>query len=152
MGYRNRWIVDNSLGSRYIFNNKMGINLSIRHYWDQVIYHDFGILRADGNVQIIGYQGLDKTNKPIFDQNVNIFNIDLQYTWRFAPGSDIIIVWKNQIFKQDDAFNYRYFRNVFNLIDAPQSNSLSVRIIYFMDYLKMFTQRTKTNTFKTEIK
>jgi len=37
------------------------------------------------------------------------------------------------------------------LIDAPQSNSLSVRIIYFMDYLKMFTQRTKTNTFKTEI-
>ncbi|MBK7879825.1 MAG: DUF5916 domain-containing protein [Saprospiraceae bacterium] len=151
MGYRNRWIVDNSLGSRYIFNNKMGINLSIRHYWDQVIYHNFGILREDGNVQIIGYQGLDKTNKPIFDQNVNIFNIDLQYTWRFAPGSDIIIVWKNQIFKQDDAFNYRYFRNVFNLIDAPQSNSISVRIIYFMDYLKMFTQRKKTNPFKTEI-
>ena len=151
IGTRNRWVVDNSFSTRYIFNNKMGINLIIRHYWDQVIYRNFGILTDEGNAQLIGYQGLDNSNQPIFNQNVNIFNIDLQYTWRFAPGSDLSIVWKNQIFNQDDAFDAAYFKNIGSLIDAPQSNSFSLRILYFLDYLYLVPHRRKSNSFYQEI-
>lgn len=141
VGHRNRIILDNSLTGRYIFNSVMGINMRIRHYWDKVRYQEYGALHSNGYPTIIPYKGIDEKGDPIFDRNVNIFNIDLQYNWRFAPGSDIIFVWKNQIFNSDKAYHRDYFSNLSGLFDALQTNSFSVRLLYFLDYLQVFPRK-----------
>src|SRR4029077_20707354 len=74
------------------------------------------------------------TNVDISHQNYNIFNIDAVYTWQFAPGSFINIVWKDQ---SEYAENVppQYFKNFGQTIEAPQNNNLSLKIIYYLDYL-----------------
>ena len=141
MGHRNRLIVENSVTGRYIFNSIMGVNVRIRHYWDKVKYQEFGTLAEDGYLDVLKYGGKSEQGEPIFDRNVNIFNIDLQYNWRFSPGSDVIFVWKNQIFNNDKAFHRDYFSNLSGLFDSVQTNSFSVRFLYFLDYLQVFPRR-----------
>lgn len=137
IGVRDRLVTDHSISARYIFNNLMGIDLRIRHYWDRVIYDHFGLLNQDGDLSRIEYNGLNENKRPVFDRNVNIFNIDLQYSWRFAPGSDVIVVWKNQITNTDEYYDRNYFRNLGGLFDAVQGNSISLRVLYFLDYQQM---------------
>jgi hypothetical protein len=36
------------------------------------------------------------------DLNTNFLNIDVMYTWRFAPGSELSLVWKNAIWSEGD--------------------------------------------------
>ncbi|MBK9256671.1 MAG: carbohydrate binding family 9 domain-containing protein [Saprospiraceae bacterium] len=141
MGVRDRLIIDNSITARYIFNNLMGINLRVRHYWDQVIYTSFGALTEKGDLSKLTYSGNNTDGKPIFDRNVNIFNIDLQYSWRFAPGSDIIFVWKNQILNSDENYARNYLQNLTGLFDSLQSNSISLRFLYFLDYQQIVARK-----------
>ncbi len=141
MGVRDRLIVENSLTSKFTFNSVMNINVRIRHYWDKVRYQSFGILSEEGYVDNIDFNGNDDASDPIYDRNVNIFNIDLQYNWRFAPGSDIIMVWKNQIFNSDKNYERDYFRNLGGLFDSVQTNNFSIRVLYFLDYLYLFPRK-----------
>ena len=140
-GNRNRLIVDNSITTRYIFNALIGINMRIRHYWDKVRYQQFGRLDKDGFVEVIPYSGLDANGDSIFDRNVNIFNIDFQCNWRFAPGSDVIFVWKNQISNSDKQYERDYLANLGGLFESLQTNSFSVRVLYFLDYLYVFPRK-----------
>jgi hypothetical protein len=140
-GNRNRLIVENSITTRFIFNAIMGINMRIRHYWDKVRYQQFGKLDDNGIVDVFDYDGLDVKGDPIFDRNVNIFNIDLHYNWRFAPGSDVIFVWKNQIFNSDKQYERDYLANLGGLFESTQTNSFSVRVLYFLDYLYVFPRK-----------
>ena len=81
------------------------------------------------------YNPNDYTNTANY--NVNYFNIDMVYTWQFALGSFVNIVWKNAIGSQDLRIADPYFKNLSNTLTAPQLNSLSVRVIYFLDYLSL---------------
>jgi hypothetical protein len=139
MGSRDRFIFDNSFSFKYTFTNAMGITLRIRHYWDNVKHGQFGKLQEDGRLEYLAYSGKDNMNQPFFDRNVNIFNIDLQYSWRFAPGSDLIFVWKNEIFNNDDHYNRTYFENLGSLLNTSQGNSFSIRMLYYLDYLSVFS-------------
>ncbi len=56
------------------------------------------------------------------------------FRWRFAPGGDIFVTWKDAILGSENSSSTDYFENVGNLLDQPQSNSLSIKIIYFLDY------------------
>ncbi len=134
-GRRNRTRVTNGFSTNYIFTSTMALTMRVRHYWDRVIYQSFAPLQEDGYLRTIAYDGRDENGTAIFDQNVNFFNVDLNYTWRFAPGSDIIFNWQNQIFTNNKALNDSYFQNLNSLFDANQSNSISLRVIYFLDYL-----------------
>ena len=141
-GNRNRLTIENAITGKYIFNAVMGMNLRIRHYWDKVLYQSFGKLNNGGYIQPISFDGLDKNKESIFNQNINIFNIDFQYNWRFAPGSDIIVVWKNYIFNSDKAFDRNWASNLSSLSNAYQENSISLRILYYLDYLYLTPKKT----------
>ncbi|MDQ3393377.1 MAG: DUF5916 domain-containing protein, partial [Bacteroidota bacterium] len=129
---RDRLTVENVLGLKYSFNNKSGITFRARHYWSKVNPKELFALQQDGSLQPYNYNGED-----IDYNNINFFNIDAVYTLQFAPGSFLHIVWKNSIFTSDEEFSSRYFRNADRTIAAPQNNNLSIKLLYFLDYLDM---------------
>jgi hypothetical protein len=57
------------------------------------------------------------------------------YTWQFAPGSFVNVVWKNSIFKSGNIIERDYFKNLGNTLDTDQNNNISLKVIYFLDYL-----------------
>lgn len=123
--------VENILSAKYSFTNKMGITFRARHYLSTVNNNEFFILKQDGSLKA------NPGFHPSVDQNVNFFNIDMVYSWQFAPGSFLNIVWKNatQYFSNDA--QTKYFDNLSNTIKSDNNNNLSVKVIYFLDYLTM---------------
>ncbi len=135
IGIRNRFIVENTFTIRWIFNHNIGINTRIRHYYDNVRHDRFGKLTTSGEPNIIAFDGKNSKGDYIFDRNINIFNIDMQMNWRFLPGSDMIFVWKNEIFSSGNREEINYFRNLSGLTDQVQNNNFSIRVLFFVDYL-----------------
>lgn len=129
---RKRNTVENVLNIKYNFNNKMGLSFRARHYWSNVANKEFYKLREDGYLNHI--PGGISSN---VDYNVNYFNIDMVYTWQFALGSFINVVWKDAISTFDQDTRTTYFKNIGNTLNANQQNSISIRIIYFLDYLNL---------------
>jgi hypothetical protein len=123
--------IENILGAKYNFNNKMGLNFRMRHYLSSITNKEFYSLRKDGK--------LDPKNSfnQHLDQNVNFFNIDMVYTWQFAPGSFLNVVWKNAVFHFTDAVEENYFKNFSNTLESDQNNNISIKVIYFLDYLQL---------------
>jgi hypothetical protein len=121
----------------------MGITADIRHYWSKVTYHnsatDFFLLQNDGSLQpVSNYSG-----NP--NQNYNDFYVNAVYTWQFAPGSFINIVWKNT--NPVDNFNrevkHGYFKNLDKTISQAHNNNISLKVLYFLDYLDLKKNKRK---------
>lgn len=128
---RDRLTVENTLNAKYNFNNKMGISLRTRHYWSKVENKEFYNLQKDGAIVTTTNLGSQ------YNYNINFFNVDMVYTWQFALGSFVNIVWKNIIQTADDNFDKNYFYNAGKVVTAAQQNNISVKVIYFLDYLKL---------------
>jgi hypothetical protein len=131
-GLRNLNTVTSTLSGTYIFTNRMGLSLRVRHYWSEVSYKDYFILLENGGLAHYDYTG----NANI---SFNAFNIDLIYTWQFLPGSELSIAWKNSILSSGTALYGSYIEDVDHMFDAPVSNSLSAKLIWYFDagqYLK----------------
>ena len=127
IGLRDRGTLINTLTGSYVFNHNTSLNLTFRHYWSTVKYNEYGALRDDGYLDPTSY---DK-NK---DVNYNSWNIDLNFTWWFAPGSQMTFLYRNVIQSTTGMITGSYFENVEELFAQPQQNNLSLRIIYFLDY------------------
>jgi hypothetical protein len=126
---RDRHTVENVFKAKYNFNNKSGITFRARHYWSKVKNKEFFILNTDGSLSP------DPSYANINHQNFNSFNIDMVYTLQFAPGSFINLVWKNAIYTNDADIQYKYFKNLDRTIGSPQNNSISLKILYYLDYV-----------------
>ena len=135
-GLRDVNTVTNALTGSYIFNNKMSLSLRARHYWSKAEYHRFFRLGSNGELVNDAYpEGYFAENeKPTHNINFNTFNIDMVYSWWFAPGSEISIVWKNAILESQGDIVPRYHENFTRTITGPQTNSLSIKVLYFIDY------------------
>lgn len=129
-GRRNRKTVETSFRANYTFNANMTLGFRMRHYWSNVAYQRFHQLNKDGKLIDTNYQGEH-------DNDFDAFNIDLVYRWRFAPGSDIFVVWKNSLFSESAEIAPDYFRNLDGLFQSPQDNSVSIKVIYFLDYASL---------------
>jgi hypothetical protein len=127
---RNLKTIENIFSAKYNFNNRSGITFRTRHYWSKVKVKQLYDLNDDGTLAPTKH--LDRS---IEHKNLNIFNVDAVYTWQFAPGSFINIVWKDESVIGDDNIKYTYLKNLDNTIASPQNNNLSFKIIYYLDYL-----------------
>jgi hypothetical protein len=119
----------NTLEGRYIFTEKASLMLNLRHYWSTVRYLSYFTLNPDGSLATYD-AGLERA-----DINFNFFTLNLSYQWIFAPGSEISIVWKNTINTESNLIETRYFRNVSDTFKNPQTNSFSIKVLYYLDYL-----------------
>ncbi|TCZ74574.1 DUF5916 domain-containing protein [Flaviaesturariibacter aridisoli] len=129
---RNRNTIENTFSVKYSFSNRSFINIRARHYWSDVEVKDFYDLQPDGTLLPTKHNDVPRQH-----QNFNIFNVDAQYTLQFAPGSFLNIVWKNQALDVlDPDYTSKYGRNLSRTLDAPASNNLSVKVIWYLDYLQ----------------
>lgn len=138
-GKRNNNTITNTLSTGYIFTANSYITFRLRQYWASADYtNDFYLLRMDGSLDSnTGYTGNH-------DSNFNSFNIDMFYNWRFAPGSDVTIAWKNSIYSSGDVVFNNMKDNLEYLFDSPQTNSLSIKILYYLDY--QYLKKRKFNS------
>jgi hypothetical protein len=128
---RDRNTVENTLTAKYNFNKQNGITFRARHYWSKVKAKEFYTLQTDG------YLAKNTLYDGNVNQNFNAFNIDMVYTWQFAPGSFINIVYKNAIYNGNQNIVSDYFKNFNKTVSSSQNNNLSLKIIYYLDYLQL---------------
>lgn len=129
-GKRNVLTYSNSLNASYIFTNRMSLTFRLRHYWSKAEYSNFYTLSSDGILQDTSYN----KNHNI---NFNAFNVDMVYTWQFLPGSEMSLVWKNTILTEDTEVALNYWKNLNNTFTSSQTNSLSIKVLYYIDYLSL---------------
>ncbi len=129
-GKRDIATVENQLKARYMFRNNLSLTLTVRHYWSKGRYSEFYKLDNDGML-ITDPLYFNDTDH---DFNFNAFNIDLMFFWEFAPGSSLNITYKNNIGKDDVVVNPSYFRNFGDVFGEKQLNSLSIKVLYYLDY------------------
>ncbi|MBL0234323.1 MAG: carbohydrate binding family 9 domain-containing protein [Chitinophagaceae bacterium] len=138
-GKRDIQSVENIMNIKYSFNDKMNLNTRIRHYWSKVDNKEFFTLLENGHLQP------DNNFTGDVNQNYNAFNIDAVFTWQFAPGSFLNFVWKDAAYDFNRAVNEGYFKNFNNTMKADDNNNISIKVIYFLDYLTMKSKWKKNS-------
>jgi hypothetical protein len=136
-GRRDITTINNVLTSQFIFNTKTSLSLRVRHYWSQAKYLQYYTLNNNGYLDPSSYW-------QNHDINFNAFTVDLQFVWYFAPGSELSVVWKNNINTSGNMIETNYFHNFNDMITSPQTNSFSFRVLYYLDYLyikKVFSKK-----------
>jgi hypothetical protein len=119
--------------AQYGFTQKMNWTVRLRHNWTYLENTNFYTLKNDGYWNEIAFSNGR-------NRNTNFFNIDMFYTWDFLPGSRITVAWKNAIggnVALDAYQNTRYFKNLNNMFDNPHSNEITLKVVYYLDYLTL---------------
>jgi len=127
-GKRGVSTIEHTLSGAFIFTANSYLSLRGRYYWSKADYDgDYFLLLDDGTLEPSAYGGTS-------DLNTNFLNIDMVYTWRFAPGSELSIVWKNAIRSFSDYIIENPADNFRDMLGQPQSNSISLKILYYLDF------------------
>jgi hypothetical protein len=128
LGTRSLLTTTNTLTMAYIFARNMSLRLNGRHYWSQADYSEYGLLGTDGRLQSTPYA-------TSHDVNYNSFNVFMNFVWQFKPGSEMSLVYQNSIYSSGNDLANNYFSDLNTTLGNPQSNSLSLKVVYFLDYL-----------------
>ncbi len=140
-GKRNITDIQNVLSGNYIFKNDLSLGLRARHYWSRVTYNSYHGLNQEGYLIATTYTSDDENDGN--NINFNAFNIDLLFNWQFAPGSALSITYKNSIFSYGSKVEGNLFNNLGRLFDETQTNVVSVKLIYYLDYVTVRSWRDK---------
>lgn len=131
-GQRDITSIENAITASYNFNPFMAVDLRFRNFWSTADYSDdiFFILNDDGTKDVTNYDISE--NDP--NTNFNIWNLDLSFRWRFAPGSEASLLYRNQIFNVTEMATLNYTESLKNLFDQDKQHTVSLRVTYFLDY------------------
>jgi hypothetical protein len=125
-GKRNVISHTNVLSVKYALNAFAVINARVRHYWGYTVFNEFYSLTNSGD--------LEQTQNIGENQNFNSYTIDLIFTWIFTPGSELNLVWKNDISAFDNSVPGSLSEDLQYTLGLPQNNSFSLKLIWFLDY------------------
>jgi len=133
-GERQRQRVTNSISANYTFDPFSVLALTFRHYWDTVDYN-YEMYTLLDNGRLTTDSGFNRDNIGD-DPNINFstWNIDLSYSWQFAPGSFLTALYRNQLFNNSNMSTESYGDSLNSLFDQPIQNTFSLRLQYFIDY------------------
>ena len=129
--FANRTVVQysNTFSGKYSLNSRMNFNISVRQYWSYAENKNFYTLLQNGNLQ----------DTSLYTRNRNSsfysWNVDLSYTWWFAPASQISILYRNNAANFERNINKNFGQNISNLLNNDAlSHVFSFSIRYFIDY------------------
>ena len=140
IGTRDQVVINNEITAKYTFTNRINLDLRLRHYWSQVEYTQFQILNEKSRLDNIDYIDEFELEPGLHDINFNTVNIDATLTWRFAPGSDLIVSLNSQLIALEPIVYRTYFNQFRNLFQRDQQTTISLRALYWLDY-QMVTQK-----------
>ncbi len=121
-------VIENVFGTSYSINNKAGFDMRVRYYWSGVTNKEYYQLQDDGSLVT------DPNYTAGTNENYNAFTVDLIFRWIFAPGSELTVGWKNSIYDSREDVEENYWNNLKQTWNSDQTNSFSVRILYYIDY------------------
>ncbi len=138
-GIRDRYSSENILTAKYIVNNRLSFSLRTRHYLSSARYqYEFKSLNpTDGTLVDSPYLGREKAsnfNTALHNKSYNSFNMDFVGVWRFAPGSDLFLVWKNAIVHEKNSMNLNWEETSRQLFEQSRQNSFSIKAVFYLDY------------------
>ena len=126
---RNVITYSNSFSGKYSLNSQMTFNISLRHYWS--FAENSNVLSLEQNGTLTDYTGYT-TNK---NSSFYSWNTDLSYSWWFAPGSQLSILYRNNAGAFERNINKDFRNNVTNLLTNDALNHVfSISVRYFIDY------------------
>ena len=129
-GIRDQKTIENSIDIDYRIDNKKSINLNFRNFWSVADYDEVLFkLKDDGYREISDYALLESNP----NTNFNIWNLDVKFQWWFSPGSNLIFLYRNQIFNRDNQSGLDYYKSLKNLFEIPIEHQISLRINYLID-------------------
>ena len=133
-GLRNIKSIENNLRMEYNFNRDSSLSLRFRNFWSTADYYEklFELL-DDGTRKEVNYSILNRNP----NTNFNIWNLDLNFEWWFAPGSNMVLLYRNQIFNRDNQSGINYYNSLKNLFETPTEHQVSLRLNYLIDYNKI---------------
>ncbi|WP_281847846.1 DUF5916 domain-containing protein [Olleya namhaensis] len=151
-GQRDRVDMTASISGSYNFNSFNALTLSFRNYLSTVTYdNSLYVLQDNGTLNRSDiYTKNNISSYPDFDPDINFntWNLDLSYTWQFAPGSNLTALYRNQIFNFSNDSEASFFDSTGDLFKQEQRNTFSLKLVYFIDYndLKnIFKKKSKTS-------
>ncbi|QXP58548.1 DUF5916 domain-containing protein [Olleya sp. HaHaR_3_96] len=151
-GQRDRIDMTASISGSYNFNSFNALTLSFRNYLSTVTYdNNLYVLQNNGTLSKSDiYTKNTISSDPDFDPDIsfNTWNLDLSYTWQFAPGSQLTALYRNQIFNLSNNSEASFFDSTDDLFKQQQRNTFSLKLVYFIDYSDLrnvFKRKTKTS-------
>ncbi|MGB5980650.1 MAG: DUF5916 domain-containing protein [Nonlabens sp.] len=126
--------VENRLSGTYNFNNRQALSLSFRNFWSRASFsRSFEELLDNGNTIPSDYVINEDDTDANPDANFNVWNLDLSYRWRFAPGSEATLLYRNSINNFDNQGLIGFEDSLEELFFQPVRHNISLRITYFFD-------------------
>jgi len=139
-----------TLSANYAFNPFMTLNCRVRYYWGFTKYKEFYDLAENGEIIPSGFAGFvddSGVNQEYSgaDQSFASFTIDMFYRWIFVPGSELSIVWKNDVSQYDRGkpIPSRLVDGVDYTFAQPQNNNISIKVLYFLDYRSLMSKKNR---------
>jgi hypothetical protein len=126
--------INNIISAAYNFNALMSATIRVRHNWTNVKNYAFYTANT------AGYLVRPTTFIPNENKNFNAFNVDAFYTWIMTPGSRVILNWQNSLsgLQGLNAYEYtNYNRNIKGVFNNPHNNQITLRVIWYLDYLNI---------------
>ncbi len=126
---RNVITYSNTLSGKYSLNSQMTFNISLRQYWSYA--ENKNTLSLEQNGRLADFAGYT-TNK---NSSFYSWNADLSYSWWFAPGSQVSVLYRNNAGAFERDINKEFKDNVTNLLNNDAlSHVFSISVRYFIDY------------------
>jgi len=122
---------ENTLSAKYIFKNDLSFSINARHYWITGEYIKYYTLLDNG---LLAENPTYSVNN---DFSYNAFTIDAVFSWQFSPGSVFSVVYKNAIETGGDIIPKSFGDNFSSTIESPQTNSISLKVLYYLDYQQL---------------
>jgi hypothetical protein len=126
---RNVITYSNSLSGKYSISSTMNFNVAVRQYWSYAENNNFLSLQQNGKLADLDNYNINK------DSSFYSWNFDLSYSWWFAPGSQVSVLYRNNAANFDQIINKDFGKNVANLLNNEAlSHTFSISVRYFIDY------------------
>lgn len=125
---RNREITQHYFTGKYSITNKMNFNLIARYYWSYSENHKFFTLQDDG------YLKPNLTYSENKNRNFNSWNLDFSYSWWFAPGSELSVLYRNYALDSTNFVEKNAHDNLSKLFNGNMTNIFSISLRYYIDY------------------
>ncbi|MDL2144997.1 DUF5916 domain-containing protein [Flavobacterium tructae] len=126
---RNVITYSNTLNGKYAINSAMTLNLAVRQYWSYAENKD--ILELQQNGTLTPYPQYTKNKNSSFYS----WNTDLSYSWWFAPGSQLSVLYRNNGVNFERIINKDFKHNITDLLNNQALKHIfSVSVKYFIDY------------------